>query len=139
SAEYAIDMHDRAREAMAAMREQDHATDIVIAEQVLVDGRGVDFLRDLRIRYPDTVRLLMLDNTDTQVVRDAINEAAVYQVAMTPWQPEQVGLMVKRALESRELARIHRYLSRELKFADSVVHRQNETMRNSLKEVYAFD
>ena len=139
SAEYAIDMHDRAREAMAAMREQDHATDIVIAEQVLVDGRGVDFLRDLRIRYPDTVRLLMLDNTDTQVVRDAINEAAVYQVAMTPWQPEQVCLMVKRALESRELARIHRYLSRELKFADSVVHRQNETMRNSLKEVYAFD
>lgn len=138
-AEYRVDTHDRAREAMAAMGEDDGTADLVIVEQVLLDGRGVDLLRELRVRHPDTVRLLVLDNADTQVVRDAINDAAVYQVVMTPWQPEQVHLMVRRALESRELARIHRYLSRELKFADSVVHRQNESMRTALKEVYSFD
>jgi two-component system, NtrC family, response regulator HupR/HoxA len=48
-------------------------------------------------------------------------------------------LLLRRALESRELARIHRYLSRELKFADSVVTRQNDRMRDALQEVYSFD
>ena len=42
-------------------------------------------------------------------------------------------------VQSRELARIHRYLSRELKFADSVVNRQNEHMHSALQEVYSFD
>jgi len=135
--EYQLGIHDRAREALAAM--EDVSADVVIVEQVLLDGRGVDFLRELRTRHPDTIRLLVLDNADTQVVQHAINDAAVYQVVITPWQPEQLHLLVRRALESRELARIHRYLSRELKFADGVVNRQNETMRNVLQEVYAFD
>ncbi len=137
--EYHVSVHDRAREALASMEAGGAAGDVVIAEQVLVDGRGVDLLRELRIRHPDAVRLLVLESTDTQVVQHAINDAAVYQVMIAPWQAEQVHLMVRRALESRELARIHRYLSRELKFADSVVNRQNESMRSALQEVYAFD
>lgn len=137
--EYHVVVHDRSREALAAMEGSGVKVDVVIAEQVLVDGRGVDLLRELRIRHPDAVRLLVLESTDTQVVQQAINDAAVYQVVIAPWQAEQVHLMVRRALESRELARIHRYLSRELKFADSVVNRQNDSMRNTLQEVYAFD
>ena len=137
--EYRVLAHDRAREALAAMDGEGAAGDVVIVEQVLLDGRGVDFLRELRIHHPDAVRLLILDSADTQVVQHAINDAAVYQVVISPWQPEQLHLMVRRALESRELARIHRYLSRELKFADSVVHRQNDSMRCALQEIYAFD
>jgi len=137
SKEYRVAMHDRAREAVAAM--DGNGADVVIAEQVLVDGRGVDFLRELRVHHPSTIRVLVLDNADTQVVQHAINDAAVYQVVIAPWQSEQVHLLVRRALESRELARIHRYLSRELKFADSVVNRQNDSMRTALQEVYAFD
>jgi two-component system response regulator HupR/HoxA len=60
-------------------------------------------------------------------------------VITSPWEPEQISLMLKRALESRELARIHRYLSRELKFADAVLHRQNETMTRALQQTYEFD
>jgi two-component system response regulator HupR/HoxA len=135
--EYRIVTHDRAREALAVI--EGDGVDVAIVEQVLVDGRGVDLLRELRVRHPDAIRLLVLDNTDTQVVQHAINDAAVYQVMIQPWQPEQLHLVVRRALESRELARIHRYLSRELKFADSVVNRQNDAMRDALQEVYAFD
>jgi len=138
-AEYTIGAYDRAREAMATADAEGAGADLVIVEQVLLDGLGVDFLRELRVRHPDVVRLLVLENTDTHIVRDAINEAAVYQVLTSPWQPEQVHLAVRRALESRELARIHRYLSRELKFADTVVHRQNDAMRRTLKEVFSFD
>lgn len=137
SREYRVTMHDRAREAVAAM--DGNGADVVVAEQVLVDGRGVDFLRELRVHHPSAIRVLVLDNADTQVVQHAINDAAVYQVIIAPWQSEQVHLLVRRALESRELARIHRYLSRELKFADSVVNRQNDSMRTALQEVYAFD
>jgi len=137
--EYTVRTFTRAREALASMEVDDERADVVVAEQVLADGPGADLLRELRVHRPDTVRLLALDSTDSQVVQQAVNEAAVYQVVMTPWQPESLHLLLRRALESRELARIHRYLSRELKFADSVVTRENETMRTALQEVYSFD
>lgn len=54
----------------------------------------------------------------------SIDEAVVYQIVPKPWQTDYLRLLVKRALESRELARRHRYLSRELKFADAVLRWQ---------------
>ena len=134
-AEYGVTTHDRSREALAAL--EGSGADVAIVEQVLLDGRGVDFLRELRIRHPDVIRVLLLDNADTQVVQHAISEAAVYQVALTPWQPEQLHLLVRRALESRELARIHRQLSRELKFTDR--RGCAAAARTVLQEVYSFD
>lgn len=137
--DYEVQAFTRAREALAAMDVEQGQADVVVVEQSLPDAPGPEFLRELRVRHPDTIRLLALDSTSSEVVQQAVNDAAVYQVVMTPWQPESLSLLVRRALESRELARIHRYLSRELKFADNVVTRQNETMRNALQEVYAFD
>ena len=135
-AEYNVAVHDRSREALAAIG--DDGADVAIVEQVLLDGRGVDFLRELRVSHPDIVRVLLLDNADTQVVQHAISDAAVYQVVITPWQPEQLHLLVRRALESRELARIHRYLSRELKFTDRPSTGSAVNARTVLQEVYSF-
>jgi len=138
-AEYHVRTFDRLREALASMDDDADRADVVVAEQTLLDGSGVDLLRDLRSRAPDTLRVLVLDTADTEVVQQAVNDAAVYQLVISPWEAESLRLLLLRGLESRELARIHRYLSRELKFADSVVTRQNERMRATLQEVYSFD
>jgi two-component system response regulator HupR/HoxA len=138
-AEYRLHACSRLREATASIDDEGGRTDIVVAEQVLLDGAGVELLRDLRARAPETIRVLLLDRADPEVVQQAVNDAAVYQLVITPWQGESLRLLLRRALESRELARIHRYLSRELKFADAVVTRQSERMRAALQEVYSFD
>src|SRR5690349_18931628 len=97
---------------------QYQAPDAIVCEQHLEDGRGVDQLHRLRFSHPYAVRLLSLQSARRDEVVRAINDAAVYEVVSPPFEPEQLALILKRALESRELARIHRYLSRELKFAD---------------------
>ena len=96
--------------------------DAVVSEQYYNDGRGVDLLQRMRAIQPNAIRILVLASARREEIVKAINDAAIYQVIGAPWEPEQISLMLKRALESRELARIHRYLSRELKFADAVLH-----------------
>jgi two-component system response regulator HupR/HoxA len=113
--------------------------DVVVSEQQYADGRGVDFLQRMRVVHPNSLRLLVLASARREEIVKAINDAAIYQVITSPWEPEQISLLLKRALESRELARIHRYLSRELKFADAVLHRQNESMTLALQQTYEFD
>jgi two-component system response regulator HupR/HoxA len=113
--------------------------DLVLCGQRLRDMSGVEFFRRTRISHPESIRILVTADTDHQEMIRSINEAAVYQLVSAPWQADQIVLLIKRALESRELARRHRYLSRELKFADEVLHRQNNSMTSLLQNTYEFD
>jgi len=113
--------------------------DLLLCGQRMRDMSGVEFFRKTRISHPESIRILVTADTDHREMIRSINEAAVYQLVSTPCQSDQVVLLIKRALESRELARRHRYLSRELKFADEVLHRQNTSMTNLLQNTYEFD
>ncbi|MEZ5829677.1 MAG: sigma-54 dependent transcriptional regulator [Dongiaceae bacterium] len=93
----------------------DAHVDIVICEQQVGDDDGVEVMRHYRVAHPYVIRVLVRDSAASRA-RPTIDEAAIYQFIRRPLDPEQVGLVVKRALETRELARRHRLLSRELKF-----------------------
>lgn len=114
-------------------------TDMVLCHLHRPDATAIDFLREARISHPEAIRILVTATTNHEELIRLINVAAVYQVVPEPWQSDHLLLLVKRALESRELARRHRYLSRELKFADSVLHRQNAGMVRHLQDIYEFD
>jgi two-component system response regulator HupR/HoxA len=109
-------------EAFAAL--SNAHVDLIIAE----DGReGVNFLSGLRISHPDIIRILVVD-ANCQLSRQAVSPAAIYQFVREPLDAEQIGLLVKRALETRELARRHRLLSREFKFSgDSILSNGRNT------------
>lgn len=113
--------------------------DLVLCDQRLPDGTGVEFFLEARISHPEVVRILIADYTDHDNMIRSINDAAIYQFVAKPWQADHLLLLVKRALESRELARRHRYLSRELKFADAVLRRQNDKIAKLLQDTYEFD
>jgi len=123
-----------ARQALEA-----EGVDLVLCGEELPDGRGVEFLHEARISHPESIRILVATSMDRETLLSSINQAAVYQVVSRSAQQEQLPLLVKRALESRELARVHRYLSRELKFADAVLRKQNRQMTALLRESYEFD
>jgi two-component system response regulator HupR/HoxA len=93
----------------------DAHVDLVIAEEG-GGGDGLGFLSELRISHPEIIRLLAV-NAETKLSGPAVAPAAIYQFVRKPLDADQVGLVVKRALETRELARRHRLLSREFKFS----------------------
>jgi two-component system response regulator HupR/HoxA len=135
--QYSVHCVSRAADVAKLMEER--TPDVLVCEQQLEDGRGVDLLQQMRVEHPNTVRVLALKSARRDEMVRAINDAAVYQVVTPPFEPEQLALLLQRALESRELSRIHRYLSRELKFADAVIRHENENMTRALQQTYHFD
>jgi len=94
----------------------DAHVDLVIAE---ADGEGSDGLQlmlALRISHPEIVRMLVL-TTRSRIGQAALTQASIYQYLRMPLDADQLALTVKRGLETRELARRHRLLSREFKFS----------------------
>lgn len=101
----------------AADLAQNVHVDLFIADD---GGRAFDgaaFLAEMRVSHPDVTRILVIPKSSGRSAA-AIRLAAVYQYLRKPLDPEQAALVVKRGLETRELARRHRLISREFKMGD---------------------
>lgn len=103
-------------EALATL--VDVHVDLVVAEMEGPAESGAALLSELRVSHPDIIRILVLD-ADAPGIGRAISHAAIYQFLRKPLDAEQLALVVKRGLETRELARRHRILSREFKVGDN--------------------
>ncbi len=89
-------------------------------------------LEHLRGSHPYVIRIPVFGGQDAQTIGSVVAHTAAYQYLTRPVLADQAYLLVKRALETRELARRHRLISRELKIdEDSALFnaRQRETVR----------
>lgn len=93
--------------------------DLVIAEDNWQEVEGLRILTDMRITHPDVIRVYLTDSI-ASVSEQSFAQAAVYQFLLKPLDEQQMALVIKRGLETRELARRHRLLSREFKISDEI-------------------
>lgn len=90
--------------------------DLAIAEDCAGEATGLDFLTRLRVSHPEIMRVYVTPGS-AFASEQALSQAAIYQFILAPLDVVQLGLVVERALETRELARRHRILSREFKIS----------------------
>jgi DNA-binding NtrC family response regulator len=84
--------------------------DLVISDNKLPDGSGIDFLVKIRQLYPDTIRILITGYPDLESAISAINKGQVYRFIPKPWENDELKLTVKQALDYGAILRDNRVL-----------------------------
>ncbi len=128
------------RDALSLAEES--TVDLVFCEERVGEEEGVSILQRFRLAHPTVLRVLVREAGSLGALGPALRRAAIYQTTRKPLDPQQIGLLVRRALETRELARRHRLLSRELKLdgewpALSLAAEKGRDYRHFDKLVYA--
>ncbi|KAB2847220.1 MAG: sigma-54-dependent Fis family transcriptional regulator [Hyphomicrobiaceae bacterium] len=112
---------------------------IVLCDQRMPDMAGVDFLRIVRERWPDAIRIIISGYTDTEDVIRGINQAGIFQYITKPWQPENLLLTLKNAASLFTLQRQYELLSTELRMSTQHVESVVADRRRQLRERYHID
>ncbi len=105
---------------------------LVIADQVMPSMSGVEFLEKAIERNPDAIRMMLTGYADIGSLARAINEGRIYRYIEKPWEPDEVRLNVKRALEAYELAA-------RLREANERLRAENLYLRREVERRYGFD
>ncbi|TMB09523.1 MAG: response regulator, partial [Deltaproteobacteria bacterium] len=92
-----------------------HDIDLVITDQRMPEMTGLQFLARVREVRPRALRVLLTAFPDTSVALKAINEGLLYRFILKPWEPEDMRVTVRRALETKRLADEHDRLVNQLK------------------------
>ena len=111
----------------------------VIADQRLPEMRGVDFLARVRERWPDVVRMILLEQPTGAGLIDGVTRAGVYQFITKPWCPDQLLLTVRNACRLHRLQRENDLLALEMRVTAPTLEQRMDRQRAYLKRNFRLD
>ena len=111
----------------------------ILCDQRMPGRTGVEFLSDVRDRWPEVVRIIISGFTDAGDLVDAINRAGIYQYISKPWHPDKLLLKLRNAIELFHLQRQNTVLANELKLRPETLSQDVEAKRQVLRERFDWD
>ena len=108
--------------------EQNPAVRLVISDYRMPGMNGVDFLKDVCDRRPETVRIVLSGYADTAAVVSAINEGQIYKFIPKPWDDDELLVNIRNALEKYDLERKNARLVAELAESNAKLQEVNQNL-----------
>lgn len=76
---------------------------LIITDQRMPAMTGLEFLEHTIDIIPQTKRMILTGFTDVGVIIDSINRGEIYRFLLKPFEPQDMLLTIKRAIEAYEL------------------------------------
>jgi two-component system, NtrC family, response regulator HupR/HoxA len=121
-----------------ALLEQE-TVQIVVSDQRMPGMSGVDFLRSVRTRWPDTIRLILSGYTESEDIIRGVNEAGIWQYLLKPWRPDQLMLTLHGAAQLWRLQQDNQRLTLELRASPEHLATRVATLRRKVRARSGFD
>jgi type II secretory ATPase GspE/PulE/Tfp pilus assembly ATPase PilB-like protein/DNA-binding NarL/FixJ family response regulator len=123
---FADDEYDilTAPDAASALKLLSGATvTMIISDNNMPGMCGTEFLKIVRQKYPQTIRIMLTGVQDTEIVMSAVNEGAVYKFITKPWNNDDLRLTINLAIKQYDLIQENQALRRTEK------RQQNEILK----------
>ena len=78
-----------------------HNVQLVISDQKMPKMTGVEFLKMVKVLYPEILTIMLTAHDETKIAIDAIDEVGVYKFILKPWENNDLKITNRRDLQSR--------------------------------------
>lgn len=112
---------------------------IILCDQRMPGQNGVDFLKQVRERWPEPIRMIISGYTDSSDIIAGVNEAGIHRYLTKPWKPEDLIAAVSEAAKQYELFQQDERLSSDLKATTPTLTEKVSTKAKALKSKFGFD
>lgn len=94
---------------------------IVISDYRMPGMNGVEFLKEVCSRWPNTVRIVLSGYADTSAVVSAINEGQIYKFIPKPWDEHELRVAISNSIDRYILYKKNLQLIGELKILKDIL------------------
>ncbi|GCL62527.1 sigma-54-dependent transcriptional regulator [Pseudaquabacterium pictum] len=112
---------------------------VILCDQRMPGTSGVVFLKEVRARWPDTVRIVISGYTDSEDIIAGINDAGIHQYILKPWVPDHLLATVRDAAEAQGLQRGLARLDIALRTATPVLRQRAAQQLAQARSAFDFD
>lgn len=124
------------KSALQVLREQEVSA--ILADQRMPGLTGSEFFREAIKIQPDTTRVLITGYSDIEAVVQAVNDGQIFYYIEKPWEPEDLKLVMTRAVERYQLIKKNKELLHELEIANQQLSNENIVLKKDVEQKYNF-
>lgn len=106
---------------------------VVISDYRMPVMNGVEFLKVVYERSPDTVRIVLSGYADAGAIVAAINEGHIYRFIPKPWNDDELRVTIQNSLERYFLQKRNRELLKELAAANQALEEKVQQRTEQLE------
>lgn len=132
-ADYEILTAESGEEGLALLAENPDVV-LVVSDYRMPGMDGVEFLRQVCEKQPNSIRIVLSGYADTASVVAAINEGEIYRFIPKPWDDEELKTTIEKALEVGLLHQENKRLSEELLQSNEELKALNRGLEDQVKE-----
>lgn len=107
---------------------------VILCDHLLPDGAGVDFIREIRTRYPSAIRILMTGAYDREVTTQAINSGEIYRFLVKPFTNEELISVVNQSLDRFHLQQENARLQQQLAIQNEALRVANQKLESQVED-----
>ncbi|MDX1456057.1 MAG: ATPase, T2SS/T4P/T4SS family [Marinobacter sp.] len=108
---YELHFATSGQEALEMLDKQ--PVELVMTDFMMPGMNGSELLREIRERWPQTIRLMLTGHANTDAVMGSIKAGAVYRFLLKPWNEDDLRLTIALALEQYELIQKNQALEKQ--------------------------
>jgi len=117
---------------------QNPEVNVVLCDQFLPGGSGLEFFKELKQTHPFIIRILMTGHPETKMALTAINDGEIFRFITKPCVIEEVAICVKEALNRYHLVRENQRLQEVLVHGNEELQRTNALLQQALSNSVKF-
>lgn len=134
--EYNVILSLDGKSALQILREQEVSA--ILADQRMPGLTGSEFFREAIKIQPDTTRVLITGYSDIEAVVQAVNDGQIFYYIEKPWEPENLKLVMTRAVERYQLIKNNKELLHKLEIANQRLSNENIVLKKDVEQKYNF-
>ena len=105
---YRILTTSSATEALAIMETE--TVHLIVTDHRMPGMSGAEFLREAKLKWPESIRIMLTGFADVQSIMGAVKDGAVFKFITKPWNDEDLRLTVSLGLQQYVLLQENRKL-----------------------------
>lgn len=117
---YTIHTANNGTEGLSVLEKE--FVDIVISDMRMPEMDGAQFLEQVAVRWPNTVRILLTGYADIASTIAAVNKGGIWKYVSKPWDDNDLKQSVHNALERK-------FLLEEKRRLEQLTQKQNDELR----------
>lgn len=111
---------------------------VILCDQRMPGRQGVEFLSEVRDRWPDPVRMIISGYTASEDIIAGVNDAGITRYITKPWEPDALLADVRDAVALYRLQRDNETAGLEIKVSTKRLERAVADKKKVLRQAHHF-